>query len=439
MLEQQGTSYRDQLTLLAIDQKKVKEQVDLWNATPEDDRAALVPRLRESYAKQSQQVARDAARLRENMETWLPLDVKPDEPKIQSALARAEKIVAQTAVSDGPEKEAADQRALEEIRQLREDVLQFSDIPSTNQVRLGAYVANRLPEIEALLTAHSGQMKIQESLRSADFAKVGEIVQQRLTEQTVALGEKLDASEGQLAQMSPEIATKAHELTTILQEEIITPQRGAVDQLAQRDVATAGSRLDPVVPAFARAEATFDDLMRLVVAKLDEAPAPDSVGNAQDLESILALLQEEMKAAEGLGISCRPINVSVLKDWMRPGQNPGQGMGQGKGQGKGKGQGQGRAQAQAARSQAERGKAETSRLERKARNSAGQALTDAKAPLPASDEGVSRTRGEDWNKLASKLQNDLLQGRDNTPPEQYRSAIENYFRILSDAPTANSR
>ena len=37
----------------------------------------------------------------------------------------------------------------------------------------------------------------------------------------------------------------------------------------------------------------------------------------------------------------------------------------------------------------------------------------------------------EWNQLASKLGDDLRQGRDKAPPEQYRRAIEQYFAHIS--------
>ena len=39
-----------------------------------------------------------------------------------------------------------------------------------------------------------------------------------------------------------------------------------------------------------------------------------------------------------------------------------------------------------------------------------------------------RTKLSDWNRLVSRLNDDVGQGRDKAPPEQYRRAIEQYFR-----------
>jgi hypothetical protein len=420
MLELQGTSYRDQMTLLAERQKQIKEQVAKWNATPEADRAELLPQFRESYAAEQKKVAEDATKFRENLETWLPLDVKPDDPKVQPVLTRAEKVAQLTAEST--EKPEAAQQALAELRDMRESLSELNAVNSTNKAKMTAHVANRLADVESLINAHSGQMKVAESFNKGDFPKAAEIVQSRVTQDTVTLGEKLETVETQVARMSDEIAKKAAELNKTTQTDIIPPQGTSVSQLSVRDVKAAEEILNGVVPAFALAENTFDELMRLIIAKLDEAPPPDSSGQMQPpgLEDLLALLEDEKRAAEGLGIPCRPINVSIMRDWMKPGQGQGQGMG--------------RAQAQAAQAQAQEGKAKAQQLEKQARESAQKALAEAR------QNGVTQTadakaRGEAWNKLVSKLQKDLLQGRDNTPPEQYRQAIENYFKIISESAT----
>jgi hypothetical protein len=418
MLELQGTSYRDQMTLLAERQKQIQQQVAKWNATMENERAALLAQFRESYTPQQRQVMVDATKLRENMETWLPLDVKADDPQVDAALTRAEKIV--QLMANSAESTNAAHQALAELRALRETLPQLSEVHSTNKAKMTAYVANRLADVETLITAQSGQVKIVESFDHGDFPKVAEIGQSRITQDTVALGEKLEAVETQIAQMSDEIAAKASQLNQITQTNIIQPQGTSLRHLAVGDVKAAEEPLNVVVPGFALAEENFDALMRLIIAKLDEAPPPNSVGQAPGLEAILAMLEDEKKAAEGLGLPCRPINVSLMTDWLKPGSNPGQGMGQ--------------AQARAAQAQAQDAKAETERLAKQARESAQKALAEARK-TEATDrvDAESSRRGEAWNKLVSRLQKDLLQGRDNTPPEQYRQAIENYFKIISDA------
>jgi hypothetical protein len=423
MMELQGTTLRDQFTLLAERQKKVQQQLADWNAADDASRPALADKLRDAYAAESRNLAEDATKLRENMETWLPLDVDPKQEQVQTALTRAEKIARLASESDTN----STHQALAEMHALRESLPHFSQVNSTNKARLTAYIANRLPEVEKLITAHSGQMKIMESLRTNDFPKVAEVVQHRLHQDTYTLGEKMITAEEQVGHMSSEIFEAAAALNRTVQGDIIHPQRNSVEKLAAREVKPAGEILDKLPPTFEDAEKKFDNLMRLIIAELDKRPPPQAgpdSGSDESLEDILAMLQDEAKACENLGIPCRPLNVTVMRDWMRPGSNPGQGMGMG------------RAQAQAAAAQAQEAQNATQRVQKQARDSAQKALAEAKkqrANLGPADSTVSRTRSDAWNKLVSRLQKDLLQGRDNTPPEQYRAAIEAYFRIISES------
>ena len=52
--------------------------------------------------------------------------------------------------------------------------------------------------------------------------------------------------------------------------------------------------------------------------------------------------------------------------------------------------------------------------------------------MPKRTEQVAKNaKLSDWNKLVSHLGDDLKQGRDKAPPEQYRQAIEQYFAQIS--------
>jgi hypothetical protein len=428
-LELQGTSYRDQMTLLAERQKELQTQLARWNATSEDGRSALGGEFRETYQLRQGRVIEDAVKLRDNLETWLPLDADPETEKVKAVFTRAERIAQFAADTARPDGIQAGEQALEELRALREALPPLGTLSTTNSSRMTAYVANRVAEIDDLITAQSGHLKIMESLGAGDFAKVAEIVEHRIAQESTTLGEKLEATEEQVASMSDEIAKKAALLNQILRDDILQPQGVSLEQFAHREMAPAQQTLDALVSSFARAEDVFDELMAMIIAKLDEAPPPDAPGGNQDLESLLAMLEDEMKAAEGLGIPCRPVNVSIMRDWMRPGAQQGQGMSQAQ------------LQAQAAQAQAMEGKAHIERLEREARASADKALAEAREQGEAADTAAAGAiqRGEAWNKLASRLGRDLLQGRDNTPPEQYRAAIENYFRNLANQSSAEKK
>jgi hypothetical protein len=94
----------------------------------------------------------------------------------------------------------------------------------------------------------------------------------------------------------------------------------------------------------------------------------------------------------------------------------------------------GEAQAKAAQAQAQQAKADAEKLEKQARENAKKAAAAAlKSGVPPKETPTASTaQAPGWNKLGSRLQKDLLQRRDNTPPEQYRSAIDNYFKVISE-------
>jgi hypothetical protein len=54
-----------------------------------------------------------------------------------------------------------------------------------------------------------------------------------------------------------------------------------------------------------------------------------------------------------------------------------------------------------------------------------------KESTPKRIETPSPVKLSDWNRLVSKLGDDVGQGRDKAPPEQYRRAIEQYFSQIS--------
>src|SRR5690606_952455 len=100
-LELQGTTYRDQMTLLAERQKELQSELTRWNATPDSERAALASELREAYRLRHRSAVEDAVKLRDNLETWLPLDVDPAHEEIKAVFTRAERIAQLAAESTG--------------------------------------------------------------------------------------------------------------------------------------------------------------------------------------------------------------------------------------------------------------------------------------------------------------------------------------------------
>ncbi len=136
------------------------------------------------------------------------------------------------------------------------------------------------------------------------------------------MSEKLDAAVPSFAALSPEIQAKSDQLLHTVEKQLLPEETRAVDALARNSLKDAVSRQEGAGTAFAQAETQFDELLRLIVAKLDSAPPPSDPGRNPTLEEILAMLKDERKAAESLGIPNRPINVQIMRDWLTPSSGP---------------------------------------------------------------------------------------------------------------------
>jgi len=186
MQQMQASTYRDQMTLLAERQKQMQKQVSTWNGATEEARPALLSQFREDYAAGQRKLVEDAAALRENMETWLPLDIKPEVKEVAAALHRAEKVVdliSQDAKSEDSENKLG-KAALDELAALREQLQQLREISAEDKTKLVTYISNRRLELETLVSNQTGQMELQTSLKKGDFPKVAEIAQQDLARET---------------------------------------------------------------------------------------------------------------------------------------------------------------------------------------------------------------------------------------------------------------
>jgi hypothetical protein len=168
--------------------------------------------------------------------------------------------------------------------------------------------------------------------------------------------------------------------------------------------------------ALAKSEKLYDELMRLAIAEMDKLPVQDPIASLLEdptLDEILAQLEQELPIQELLGIPDRPSNLRIIGDWLRP--NSG-----GNGGGARMASNQVRQDQQRMRRQ----------LDRAYRRAVARALKEEKNVRKVE---IPKTKMSDWNKLVSELGDDLRQGRDKAPPEQYRRAIEQYFAEISRA------
>ena len=442
--QSEAASLRDQMTLLAQRQQTLATQTSQWSAADETNRPAIASQYFAAQVPEQAEVSSLAAKSHENMITWLPDGVDAEKEPVATALNLAEDgarlaALAASQASPGNLTNSLDnaRKALDQFRMLHEYLPDMADDPDTTN--LSVFTANRLNEAADLVTRESGWIKKMESLRDGDFSQAAEVDQHRLTLDTETLNEKLGAAVPTIAAISEEIQAKSDQLLHTVQRQVLPEEIRSVDALARNSLKDAVSRQQGATNAFAQAETQFDELLRMIVSKLDSAPPPDDPGQNQTLDDMLAMLQSEQKAAEELGIPNRPLNIEVMTDWLQQNsRNSQNSQSASSRQPGGQRQSPGnRAQARAAQQQARENSNRAGRASDQARRNAqmraGQLVQGgADVPEGNTNEGTPKSPSNAWNTLASKLGDELRQGRDNVPPEQYRQAIEQYFNSISE-------
>ena len=74
----------------------------------------------------------------------------------------------------------------------------------------------------------------------------------------------------------------------------------------------------------------------------------------------------------------------------------------------------------------------TQRASESAKRLAQKRASELAGPQLDSATSGPKRPSRSWNTLVSQLGDELRQGRDNIPPEQYRQAIEQYFNAISE-------
>jgi hypothetical protein len=445
-----SVTLRDQLTLQARRQEALSHETAAWTNGTEADHAVLLKQMLGTQTAEQLEIADLAVKMRENMLTWWPLDAPTNGGDFTGALG----LAADAALAAGGAIAQHDQsasltnalQALDKFRQI------YDQLPAleTNEAytNLGSYVANRMEEDGELISKESGWIKKIQSLRAGDLAPAVEVDQHQLTVDSTTLEQKLDTTAVSLRRVSSGVAAHTDALMLALKLGVLPEESAAEEALDQPDVPEAADRQAAATNGFARAEHEFDEVLRLLAERGDQAPPPTGVQPPPSLDAMLEMLKNEQKLAEQLGLSGRPLNVSIMSDWMNP---------QSGSSGGGSSGGQAQASGQAARQQAQASQRQAENARRQARNPRNRPNSNryrnpaagAGPADPSQDDNGDGVIGDaaglgptapvpSWNTLVSKLGEEIRQGRDNVPPEQYRAAIEHYFEQISETMPMNA-
>jgi len=422
-------SLRDQLTILHYRQKDLAvpvEQLAKGDSSPKSnppkDDAKKEPAapakadyVHTSLRNDLAEIARATSELQEDLTTWLPLGISPQDEKIAPLLERAASAAAAaTAASAEAGKPDGEEAMRKQVEQLdaRLKALEEGLVAGAvgDNAPLVEHLNRRLARTRKIQTWVTGWIAKQTHASQNEPHRALEIDQHRLAEDTLELSGKFDNLEAQLAGLPIDILDMAVELKDVMRYDVLVDQMSAELRLRDEDLPVASEHQKKAIDGLARAEALIDKLMGRVIEELDKVPVdvPD-IDNAQlpTLEELLARLETEQELAELLGIPLRPTNLQQLRDWMMRSQG-GQGM---------------------AGNMANGARGQQQMLER-ARQNAMRAIRKASA-IDDAKPAVSGSRR--WNTLASQLDDILRQGRGNTPPKQYQRAIDRYFGLISGA------
>jgi hypothetical protein len=477
LLRNRAANLREQLADLTARQDELNREVQAWAAVSEADRPRIARLLLVRQVQDAAAISLAASELESSYQTWLPLDRKAEDADLNAATATVRQVAATAgqlsldaeqfvvesqrvrmaapapqqpadAASDGSPAPAAPEQkevaeALWDAAEAAGTVLKqgqslYNDLAKAeialrqmaareDNDELAQFAINRLVESRRLTADVSAWVRqIQAHVANA-YTRAAEVDQYRLANKTEELASKLGDIEQTLAALMqqedgklPEpIAIKAREFMRLLDREASPNQIAAVFALRSSDARRAVERQTRAGMALTAAEKTFDEMVRLAIAEMDKLPVQDPVAQLLDdptLDELLAQLEQEVDLQELLGIPNRPSNLQIIGDWTRPGNMPG-----------GRGMAQRQMSAQDARNRR--------KLDEAYQRALARALNEA---TPRRLEEPAATRMTHWNRLLSTLGDDLRQGRDKAPPEQYRRAIEQYFDLISRDVPANA-
>jgi hypothetical protein len=461
-LRHRSENLREELAKLTEGQNDLNREVRAWAMVEETERPRIAQLLMMRQAQDASKFAKGIGELQSRYQAWLPLERQSKDADLAAATrtiqetanaareleTAAERYVsaaqqptpapapttpeaappttaeaAATAVAPVDELLTGGQQLYEQLAKLQVTLGQMAS--RTDQPAISSFAAKRLVETERLVADTSAWVRQMRAHQAGNYAGAAEVDQYRLAMKTDALAGKLGSLEQMLAAelqradgtLPEPIANKAREFIATLDKEVSPNQLGAVYALHSNQLPRTLERQKTAGDALDKAERLYDEFMKLTIAELDKLPVQDPVADLLDdptLDEILAQLEQELPLAELLGIPNRPSNLQIIGDWLRPG--------------KGNGGGGGRLRMALSQINQEQQQAQQ-RLQRAYQRALARAL---KETTPKNKIVVPKPgKLSDWNRLVSQLGDDLSQGRDKAPPEQYRRAIEQYFAEIS--------
>ena len=443
----EATTLRDQLTLLRDRQQKLTVEVQHGLRKDNDvEVPGAAPELNlDEYripnrVADARRIADDAARMLENYVVWTPKELNVNEGDLSIFRSKGVRIaaiasdLAALAADDDPTS------ALDAAGSLYEQLQEFLDslpdlLTTTEHPKMASHITWRMQEAETLITEVSGWIRKERAMKAGQHHLAAEVDQHRMAVDAMELTRKLTSLEAQCQGISPTLFKSANAFLSTMEDDLIPELEESQIQLSDNKIRKALEHQTAALQHFAKAEQQLDEVMEGIIKYLDSLPFNPTPTLADDaepesLEELLAMLEDEARAAEALGIPCcRPSNLVMEKDWSKPGSSAGSGGSSGSGSG-------GRMlQARGPLNQAK----EAGKLAGRIRQQLDDSMKRlAKGSGGANSRATAQKSERAWDTLGSKLEDHIRQGRGNLPPEHYRKAIEQYFETLAGKPSENN-
>ncbi len=454
---------RNELDRLIERQEALNRETRAWAAIAEDNnedhdeerRSKLAVILLGRHVESAQDVALAAAELQDRFKTWSPLGEEVEDADFRATAEVLQQIATATQElsadgnhyatestrarkksDDDPfDAKAASEKILTDAQQLYEHFTQLEILlrqigSRPERVDLAYFATNRLLEARRLVEQTSAWIRQLKQQQAGNYPRSAEVAQYRLAMQTDTMAGKLADLEQRLAglfqqedgKLPQALAEKARSLLATLDEQAAPNQLAAVYALRRNQMPKATARQTSALEALELAGKIYDEMIEASIKELDKLPVQDPIASLLDdptLDELLRELEQEVPIQEALGIPRRPSNLQIMSNWLRSrGDNALITAGN---------------QSMLMRHMRQQQKLQQRQLDQAYQRAVARALKETKAEDLVQDMPQLARENADWNRLASQLSDDLLQGRDKAPPERYRRAIEQYFRQVSGA------
>lgn len=282
-----------------------------------------------------------------------------------------------------------------------------------------------------------------------------ELLQRDLERRTRILGAKVEVGLRMFANAVPDIQKAADAIKTGISTQAVPAQLTAANALQKKSWKPAGTSQEKASQGLASASRACTELVRLAAEEMKKNPPPPPVageaGEPPTLASLLAMFEQEDKEGEGFTLPEWKLNIQLNKDWLsqckngsgagagaptpgKPGEKPGEKPGDQPSEKPGDQPDEAmREKLKAAAEQARSLAAAAAKAQQEANEQAkALALSGNKDELstPGSPNAPKSPRKDNWNKLPSELTRNIRQQQDAPPPEEYRHAVETYFRRI---------